>query len=226
MSKSLIHLLAGGPGSDHAHMIHLLREALQFTGLRTPRLAYVGAASGDDAGFFRRLSALLQEAGAREVVLARTCGRGAGDAARTVLSEADAIFVSGGDVEAGMQVLAVANVIPALQERFSAGIPFIGLSAGSLMLGREWIAWDDPDDESTARLFPCLGFAPLVCDAHSEADDWAELRALLMLEPVGSHGYGITVPAMLRVHPKGRLETLGGEVVCLERRADGVRKKA
>ena len=220
----MIHLLAGGPGSDHGHMIGLLREALTASGLVAPRMAYLGAASADDAGFFRRISSLLHAAGARDVVLARTCGRKKpdGDAAATVLSQAQAIFVSGGDVEAGMQVLAAARVLPLLRERFEAGIPFIGLSAGSIMLGSKWIVWDDSEDDATARTFDCLGFAPLICDTHAEDDEWNELHAVLRHSDVGTLGYGITSPAMLRVLPDGTLETLGGKVVCLKRTADGV----
>lgn len=217
MPNGIMHLLAGGPGSDRAHLVGLLREALHASGLCAPRIAYVGAASGDDAEFFRRLSGLLREGGAGDVMLARTCGQDAQDlhSFRAALVRADAVFVSGGDVEAGMRVLRAGGAIPALQERLAAGTPFIGLSAGSIMLGREWIAWDDPHDDATARLFPCLGFAPLVCDTHAEADDWVELRALLALQPPGAIGYGIPAPAMLRVHPDGRLESLGGEVVRL-----------
>jgi cyanophycinase-like exopeptidase len=206
-------------------MVGLLRDALSASGLPAPRIAYLGAASGDDAGFFRRLSSLLQQAGARDVVLARTCGRGASwrESAQAALAQADAVFVSGGDVDAGMRALAAAGVIPALQERFAAGVPFLGLSAGSIMLGREWITWDDPDDDATARPFTCLGFAPLICDTHAEDDDWSELRALLALRPVGTRGYGVTAPAMLRVHPDGRVEAFGGDVACLANTADGVR---
>ena len=219
----MIHLLAGGPGSDHEHLVGLLRQALQASCRPAPRIAYIGAASGDDAGFFRRLSSLLQQAGAGNVVLAKTCGRKAQQHAATqvALTQADIIFVSGGDVEAGMRVLEMTGTIPALRERFDAGVPFIGLSAGSIMLGREWIAWDDAGDDDAVRTFDCLGFAPLICDTHAEDDDWVELHALLKIRAACTRGYGITAPAMLRVHPDGRLETLGGEVACLERTADG-----
>jgi len=113
-------------------------------------------------------------------------------------------------------VLGTACVIPLLRKQFEAGVPFIGLSAGSIMLGNKWIAWDDSANDATARPFDCLGLAPLVCDTHAEDDDWSELHAVLRHLDAGTRGYGITAPAMLRVHPDGRLETLGGEVVCFE----------
>jgi peptidase E len=209
----MLHLLAGGPGSDARHITSLLAEALRTSGVARPRVACVGAANGDHPGFFRRMAELFKAAGAGAFDLAPTVP--ATDRARTVLARADAIFMSGGDVAAGVEALRKAGLVPLLAERHAAGVPFVGLSAGSIMLGRQWIAWADPDDDTTAAPFDCLGFAPLLCDTHAEEDDWAELRALLELQPPGTRGYGITSRAMLRVHPDGRTEAVGGEVVCL-----------
>jgi hypothetical protein len=101
-------------------------------------------------------------------------------------------------------------------ERFRAlareGKPMLGLSAGSLMLARDWVAFPDPDDDSKARLFDCIGAAPVHVDAHSEEDDWSELRTLVALlhrrgdkEPLG---YGLTKQGCLRVrvHDSGEAE--------------------
>ena len=212
--KSLLHLLAGGPGSDASHMTSLLAEALRTSGAAHPRVACVGAANGDHPGFFRRMDALFKAAGAGAFELAPTVT--ATDRAHTVLARADAIFMSGGDVAAGMEALRAAGLVPLLAERHSAGVPFVGLSAGSIMLSRQWIAWSDPDDDATAAPFDCLGFAPLLCDTHAEEDDWNELRALLKFQQPGTRGYSITSRAMLRVHPDGRTEAIGGDVVCLQ----------
>lgn len=210
----MLHLLGGGPGSDAPHLTSLLAEALRQGGVTSPRVAYIGAASGDHPGFFRRMAGLFKAAGAGAFELAPTTEASGGAArASDVLSRADAVFMSGGDVAAGMAVLTAARLVPALAERWASGIPFIGLSAGSILLGRQWIAWSDPDDDATAAPFDCLGFAPLLCDTHAEDDDWEELRALLAFHPPGTRGYGITGRAMLRVHPDGRVEAVGGEVV-------------
>jgi hypothetical protein len=101
------------------------------------------------------------------------------------------------------------------------GIPFIGVSAGSIMLGQRWIAWRDPDDDASAHVFDCLGIAPLVCDAHAEAEDWPELRALLVRLPAGACGYGITAGALLRADAAGRVAARGGDVHVLSRGAEG-----
>lgn len=67
------------------------------------------------------------------------------------------------------------------------------------MLAQHWIDWTDPDDDSTATPFRCLGLAPIVCDTHAEADDWQELRMLLHLLPEGVVGYGIPAEGGLRL---------------------------
>jgi peptidase E len=214
-----IHLLAGGPGSDSGHLVRLLASALHATGAAGTPVAYVGAASGDDAGFQQRITRLLAAAGNGNVRLAPSA-RGLRDApaARRVLDQAGAVFMSGGDVEEGMRNLRAAGVVTLLQQALARGAAFIGLSAGSIMLGRAWLAWGDPDDDATARPFDCLGFAPFVCDTHAEADGWSELHTLLAHLPEGLRGYAIPAPAMLRVNAGGGVEALGGDIPVYTRR--------
>ena len=109
--------------------------------------------------------------------------------------------------------LAEHGVAPLLRERFEAGAPFIGLSAGSIMLSRQWVRWHDPADDASAEPFDCLGFVPLVCDMHDETDGWEELKTLLRLRRVPEKiGYGAPTSMGLRVHPDGRIEAVGGWV--------------
>jgi hypothetical protein len=87
----------------------------------------------------------------------------------------------------------------------------IGLSAGSLMLAREWVAFPD-DDEDQAHLFDCIGAAPVHVDAHAEDDDWHEMRVLLTLvhrrgDP-SAEGIGLTKKGCLRVHLDGETTSL------------------
>src|SRR5664280_2650056 len=138
--------------------------------------------------------------------------------ARAVIERSDLVFVSGGDVEAGMAHLERHGLIPLLQTLHGAGTPFGGLSAGSIMLSRCWVRWPDPDDDTTAELFSCLALAPVLCDCHAESDDWEELRALLELTGEGI-GYGIPAGGALRVDPRGAVTALGVPAARFERRA-------
>jgi cyanophycinase len=217
-----LFLLAGGRGTPHPRGPDpLLQEVMRRTGVRRPRVAWVGAACGDEPAARRAAARALQSCGAAEVLLAPLCGRRADPAtARDVLGAADLAFLSGGDVAEGMRVLKERRMLGFLRGLFAAGKPFAGISAGSIMLGRRWVHWSDPHDEGSASLFPCLGLARLLCDTHGEREEWAELHAALALSPAGATGYGIASGAALVVEADGSLAALGGEVhVYRKRRA-------
>jgi len=210
-----MYLLAGGPHSRGTRRDPLLARAIASSGVAEPSIAYVGAASGDDKPFFKMLAGLMRICGAGDVEFAPLAGRRVKlDRTRSILEKADMIFISGGDVEEGMEVLEERGMMPFLRELHRGGKPFFGLSAGSIMLAREWIVWDDPNDDSTSSAFSCMGFAPVLCDTHAEDEGWEELRALLLISPEGTLGYGIPTGAGLCVHPGGELEALGMPVSC------------
>lgn len=224
-----LYLVAGGRGSEQRRGADpLLREIVERTGIRRPRVAYVGAASGDNPAFRMFIARMLEKAGTGTVALAPLCGNRADPAAaRRILSDADIVFVSGGDVEEGMRVLAERKMILFLRALYRAGKPFFGVSAGSIMLARAWIRWRNPHDDSSAELFPCMGFAPVLCDTHGEGDGWGELKAALALRPIGAVGYGIVSGSALIVESDGSLIARGSIVPVFRRRkADVVQVKS
>ena len=218
-----VHLIAGGRGMERRKGPDpLLRAALGLDsgGTGSPSVAYIGAASGDNAVFRTWIARMLQKAGAGTVTLAPLCGRRASPKkARAVLEKSDVVFVSGGDVEEGMRVLEETGMVEFLRGLHAEGTPFFGVSAGSIMLARQWVRWRDPSDDSTAELFPCLGIAPVFCDTHGESDGWEELKALVRLAPARTIGHGIVSGSSLVVGPDGALEALGGDVHRFTRRA-------
>jgi len=222
--RAPLYLIAGGPRSIRQKGPDpLVQAVLGRTGVSRPRVAYVGAASGDNPAFRLLLSRVLEKAGAGRVTLAPLCGkRGSLHKATAVLEEADVVFISGGDVEEGMRVLQAKGAGPVLRRLWREGKPLFGVSAGSIMLARRWVRWTDPGNEESAELFPCLGFAPVLCDTHGEGDGWGELRALLSLCAVGTTGYGIISGAALRVEGDGSVSALGGEVHVFRTRKSGV----
>jgi cyanophycinase-like exopeptidase len=219
-----LYLIAGGRGMERIKGPDpLIQAVVRSTGIRRPRVAYVGAASGDNPAFRLLVGRLLEKAGSGEVTLAPLCGRRSSlERALPVLEAADLVFISGGDVEEGMRVLENKGVVEHLRRLQRAGKHFFGISAGSIMLARQWVRWTDPKDDDTAEPFPCLGFAPVVCDTHSEADGWTELGALLALSPVGQTGFGIPSGSALVVGGPRKISALGGEVHVFKRRKSGV----
>jgi cyanophycinase-like exopeptidase len=189
------------------------REMLE-TKSKEPVIAYVGVASDEDKGFFRFMEGEMVKGApceVRQVLIARP--KADLDKAREMLHGADAVFMSGGDVEAGIKTLKAKGMFDIFGELRRQGKLFFGASAGSIMLGSEWVKWHDAEDDSTAELFECLGIAPVICDTHAEEDDWVELKAALALKEDGAVGYGIPSGGCLKVHPDGRLEAIGKAVV-------------
>ena len=211
MIQRPVYLMAGGRGRKSPGSI--IKAVLKETGKIKPTIAYVGVASGDNWAFYLMISAMIKKGGDCKVNRVLIAPRKADlDKARAALESADAVFMSGGDVEAGMQVLNEKNMARFLADLFHRGKLFFGASAGSIMLAREWVRWRDPDDDSSAELFPCLGITSVICDTHAEEDDWEELKSALKLKEDNTLGYGIPSGSCLKVYPDGRVEALGGVV--------------
>jgi peptidase E len=218
-----IFLLAGHAKSPDS----ALAMAVEQAGIPKPSVAYVGAASGDNRLFFRWMKTSLHAAGAGNVELVRTAGTKA-DIKKAVdrLWASDLIHIGGGDVEAGMRILTDTNLVDVLRECYQSGKPVSGLSAGSIMLGSQWIRWENPDDDDSVRLFPCLGLAPVCCDTHGEDDDFLELRTLVSLLLEGDNAYGICSGAGLIVDAKQGLRSVAGSVRTYRKSGAGVERMA
>jgi peptidase E len=208
-----VFLMAGGRGSRGKGLDPVMQAIFKETGKSTPNIAYVGAASGDNWGFYLMIAGMLKHSGDCKVERVLIASKKPDlNKARTSLENADAIFMSGGDVEAGMKILEEKELIGFFQDLYKNGKLFFGASAGSIMLAKEWVRWRDPEDDSTAEMFQCLGLAPLICDTHAEEDDWVELKAALGLKEENSRGYGIPSGACLKVSPDNKLDAIGGPV--------------
>ncbi len=206
MGPAPIILISGGPNSNSTTLI---AEALALSKIEKPVIAYIGAASSDNKEFFSMLRRMLISAGADKVTLVPIVKGFDRKKAESILSSGDLVFISGGDVKAGMEYLEKRNLVPFLRKLYEAGKPFFGISAGAIMLCRNWIYWRNPADDSSAKSFPCLGLAPVLCDTHAEDEGWNELRTLLGLCPEGTIGYGIPAGGALRVAPDGKITSIG-----------------
>jgi peptidase E len=208
-----VYLMSGGRGASEKSTTSILQAVFREIGKTSPTIAYVGVASDDDWVFYKLISGMIQKAGNCHITRVAISSKKAElQKARDVLHSADAVFMSGGDVERGMEILKQKKMDSFLEEICQQGKLFFGASAGSIMLAREWVRWRDPDDDSTAELFPCLGLTPIICDTHAEDDHWEELKAALMLKEKGTKGYGIATGTCLKASADGKLEALGGSV--------------
>jgi cyanophycinase-like exopeptidase len=208
-----VYLFAGGRSGNRKQQGILLQRMFRESGVAAPKVAYSGTASGDDSAFFRFIASELTRGGSDRVTHAVIAPAGADlKKARSLLEAADMVFISGGDVEVGMDILKEKNMLEFLNGLYLRGKPFFGISAGAIMLAEWWVRWRDSDDDGSAELFPCLGFAPIICDTHDEQADWEELRTALSLTSDGTRGYGLATGSGIKVFPDGIVEALGGQV--------------
>ena len=202
MIRSTVHLIGGGPGTMLAFRRHLRAALPEMPRGKKPLVAYVGAASGDDRRFLGMIGAEVALAGGRVKAAKLASPRSKRSLAQGVLEDCDLVFVSGGDVDAGMNVLNERDMLPVFRALGRAGRPMVGLSAGSIMLARSWVRFPEGHHERPS-VFACMGLAPVYVDAHAEGESWEELCTLLRLvaedgdaRPIG---FGLTRLGGLRV---------------------------
>jgi len=218
-----IYLLAGGPGSKQQSPDPILQMALRELDKTKPSVAYIGAAHGDSMMFYSFIKRLIVAAGAGKVELVPLVKKKSNmEEAQTILESSDCIFVSGGDVSEGMRVLTERSVIPLIKKRYNEGALIIGVSAGSIMLAKQWINWPDENDEASAELFPCMNIAPVLCDTHGEADEWNELQSLLRLTEGDQIGYGIPSGGAMLIYSDGAIEAISMPLYRIERQEGNI----
>jgi len=226
--ENSVYLISGGPGSDPEKMVSFCRTALAASGKEHPSVAYVGTASGDDLSFFRYLKKIILKAGASSVSMVPLANSSPDiPAARKMLSDSDAVFLTGGEVDEGMLWLEKSGMDQFLKQLFSEGRLFFGISAGAIMMGENWAHWEIEDDDDTASLICCLSFIPLTLDAHGEEENWQELKCVLRLKGSGARGYGMVNGGFFRVSSSGKIENMEKALLPFENK-DGkieVRKK-
>ncbi len=221
--KKPVYLLAGGRPRGSQTSDPLAQAIFKETGKKSPSIAYVGTASGDNKDFFNRMVGAFLQAGASMITHAVIYPEKADlKKACNILESEDIVFVGGGDVDMGMRVLQEKGMIEFLKGLFEKGKLFFGTSAGAIMLAKEWVRWRTPDDSSSAELFPCLDIAHIICDCHDEMGGWEELKAALLLKEEDTKGYGLVSGTALKVFPDGSLEALGGTVHQYIRRKEGI----
>ena len=191
-------------------MVTMLSRA--YGGIEKPQVAYIGTANGDNPAFFQMMKHMLIKAGADKLVFVHLAKKKPDlDAAKKALTNADVIFLAGGEVEDGMNWLVKHELTGFLKSLYSAGKRFIGVSAGAIMMGSHWVRWNIPEDDSTSELFNCLGFCPALFDVHGEDEDWVELKAALKLLGDGKKGYALPRGCMISADSRGTLVNLEKE---------------
>ncbi len=224
VEKNPVYLLAGG-NSSRKKTESLIRFTLhRMTKKNNPRIAYIGTASKDNQVFLKNMSEFFRKtASATTQLVPLSQKNDSTQRAKEILSDTDIIFLGGGDVEAGIQVLNERRLDVFLRKLHKQGMPFLGISAGSIMLCKEWVHWNNRSLGKTVHLFPCLGIVDILCDTHDENADWEELKSALMLEKNGKCGYGIPADAAICAE-KNKIVAFGRNVFCFQRHGESIKR--
>ncbi len=193
-------------------------EAVKATGKPSPRVAFIGAASGDHPGYIETIRDYFQTTFHSEVApiyLSRAPMKRSD--AESIIAGADVLYFGGGDVSVLVRTVRQAGLEEALRAHHRSGAVAVGVSAGAIGIGPHWIEWPDPprpdEPEDGATVFPALGLVTdLLCDVHDEAGDWGELRALVRLLEAREKklkAYGIVGGGALVIGPDGKVRTRG-----------------
>ena len=86
------------------------------------------------------------------------------------LRRADALFMGGGNTYALLKRLAASGLLPAIRERVSGGMPYIGASAGSNVAGPNILTTNDWNVVALDR-FDALGLVPFNINPHYRETD-------------------------------------------------------
>lgn len=222
-----VYLIAGGNWYKPGAILPIFKKIISHSGKSGPDVAYIGTANGDSFTFFKFSSNYIKKAGAGAITQIFLADKNADvKQAKKLLRKADVIFIAGGDVEEGMLWLKKHKIVPLLKELYKKGVLFFGLSAGSIMLGTKWIRWNDPEDDSSAELFDCIGIVPILCDTHAEKDKWEELKMAIMLLGRNSKGYGIPSGGVICAAPDGSFTAMQKTAVCYAKRGGQVVKES
>jgi len=197
-------LLAGGRPRDPAIMSRIMSAA--FSGIDKPVVSYIGTANGDNPSFFEMMASTLRQAGAYKVLFLRLATETVNiKTIKDKLTASDVIFLSGGEVEDGIYWLERHGLVEFLRNLYSGGKRFLGVSAGTIMMGTYWTHWDVLEDDSTASLFECLGIIPRLFDVHGEDEGWTELKTTLRLLGDGATGYALPAGCAITADGSGVL---------------------
>jgi dipeptidase E len=86
------------------------------------------------------------------------------------LRRADALFMGGGNTYALLERLAASGLLPAIRERVSSGMPYMGASAGSNVAGPNILTTNDWNVVALDR-FEALGLVPFNINPHYRETD-------------------------------------------------------
>jgi cyanophycinase len=131
--------------------------------------------------------------------------------ASTLISGATGLFVAGGDTELYHSLYGAGPLRELIRSRYAAGIPYAGLSAGTLLAVDTCVLY--PPDAADIALLPGLGLLPdTLVGVHFSEAGGASAFEPVMEEVPASHIWGIDDDACAVFENEEFVGKLGGAV--------------
>ena len=230
-----VHLVGGGWAPEHYPAVYgpFVGEAsarAAAAGRTEPRIAIISVRAGDGDEHSASLAAALGAAGPIEAVL--TTLEPDGRAALAAVGGVDGIVIGGGLTPA--YLAAVAPIAGEIRRQVSAGIPYLGFSAGAMIAaeraliggwrigGVEVASQDGSEDLDEVTVENGIGLLDVTVEVH--AAQWGTLSRLIAAVEAGLVDGGLAIDENTAlVVGEGALGVVGaGSVWRVSQASDGV----
>ena len=120
------------------------KKIIELTGKEHPTLVFIGAASGDNPAYFTAVKNHFENRlGVKTINLNLTNARPTNQEIKTIIMNADIVYIGGGNVTRLMKVLKESETDKILIDAYNKGIIMSGNSAG----GCVWFEYYDNDED-------------------------------------------------------------------------------
>jgi len=197
-------------GSDDT-LLRALQASLQISEQNVTRAAYIGASNGDAPEFFELFVAAMDGIDLHQSRLIRS---EFDSEDRAFLESADLVLLAGGNTDEGWEIIKRTGMDAIITKKYYAGAVLAGVSAGAVQLGMGWYGKE-------GRVADGLKLVPYYIDAHSEQDEWSQLRSLVAAREEYAKGFGIPFGGALIYHADLSIEAVRHSVAEFEKSAEG-----
>lgn len=209
----------GGGRYDDGEIINIFEYIVSLAGKKNPRVLFVPTAGYDDIDGDEHIQHGFEGLGCQYDILYLTDGKRTVDDIRSVMLDADIIYVGGGNVEFMMDTWKKTGADKALIQAYNSGKVMSGYSAGAVC----WFdtGYDDCGPDHSFIFCDCLGILPYCACPHYESESWQSFKTAIKSRP--EKGVAIEDGAAL-IYVDGKYSTVrgndGGDVWIIDKNSE------
>ena len=209
----------GGGRYDDGEIINIFEYIVSLAEKKNPKVLFVPTAGYDDINGDEHIQYGFEKFGCQYDILYLTDEKRTVDDIRSVMLDADIIYVGGGNVEFMMDTWKKTGADKALVEAYNSGKVMSGYSAGAVC----WFdtGYDDCGPEHSFVFCDCLGILPYCACPHYESGNWQTFKTAIKPRP--ENGIAIENGAAL-ICVDGKYSTIrgndGGDVWIIDKNGE------